>query len=122
MARRKSIPRHQQAPAPRESTVLSQCLAYLSICRIPCWRLNTGALPVGKRFVRFGVPGSADILGVIPPSGRALAVEVKRPGGRISPTQVAWLDLFRSAGGLALVVHSIEELRLALREIGIDAP
>jgi hypothetical protein len=92
--------------APTESSLVKACLQLLQLRRIPCWRQNTGcaafAGPAGrKRFVRFSTPGAADVLGVLPPSGRLLAVEVKRPGGKLTAAQAAFIDHVRAAGGLA---------------------
>jgi hypothetical protein len=104
--------------APREGDLLKACLQLLQLHRIPCWRQNAGAATfgsgAGRRFVRFSPPGTADILGCLPPSGRLLAVEVKRPGGRLTPAQAAFLDHVRAAGGLALVVRDVRDLQRAL--------
>jgi len=105
--------------AEKESDILRTCLKYLQIVRRwMVWRNQTGALPaVGGRFIRFGQVGSADILGVLP-AGRALAVETKRPGNKPTSHQAAWLAEFSRAGGLALVVTSLDDLRRQLAEAG----
>jgi hypothetical protein len=99
-------------------------LQLLQLRRIPAWRNNTGAAAFAdaagrKRFVRFSTPGAADIHGVLPPSGRFLAVEVKRPGGRLTPAQAAFLDCIRTSGGLAVVAHGVDDLAEALRREGL---
>jgi hypothetical protein len=117
-------------PVPLEKEVLRQCLQCLGLVGAFCWRNNTGALPAvgkgGKVFpMRFGLPGSSDILGLLPacpgrpeiPAGRFLAVETKRPGEKPTLAQEAFL-----AGGLALVVHSADELREGLRAEGYEVP
>jgi hypothetical protein len=76
----------------------------------------------GNRFVRFGFAGCADILGLLPPRGRFLAVEVKSAAGRIRAAQRAFLANVAEAGGLALVVRSLDELRAGLRRAGYPAP
>ena len=101
-------------PPPSEAEVLRQVLAWLQLQRVPHWRANTGAARLGKRFVRFGPAGQADILGLLPPSGRLLAIEVKRPGGRVRAAQKAFLAAIAAAGGVALVVHSVDELAAGL--------
>ena len=95
-----------------ESAVLSQCMAYLHVRRIFCWRNNTGAAKTEDgRYVRFGLPGASDIIGIMP-DGRFLAVECKRSvGGRLSPQQKVFLDRIREAGGVAVVATSLEDLR-----------
>jgi len=109
--------------APLESAIVRQCLDYLALCRIPAWRNNTGAMRSeykGKsRFVRFSVPGCSDILGILPPLGRLLAVECKRPGGKVSPAQQAFLGLVERAGGLAVVAYSLDDLASVMRDMGM---
>src|SRR5258708_6451254 len=62
--------------APSEAALVKAVLGYLRVVRRwPAWRNQTGALRVGRRLVRFGEVGSADVLGLIPPGGRLLAVE-----------------------------------------------
>jgi hypothetical protein len=92
-------------------------LVTLEIHRFPCWRNNTGAarykIP-GKadRFVRFGVPGAPDVLGLVPGSGRLLAIECKRSsGGRLTDAQRDMLSKIQAAGAIALVVATGQDLR-----------
>src|SRR5262245_43864337 len=103
--------------APRESGLTRAVLQYLTLRGIVCWRNNTGALKVQNRFARFGAPGAADVLGLLP-GGRLLAVEVKRPGGKTTGLQRAWLDMVGRAGALALVVISVDDLARQLGEAG----
>lgn len=105
-----------------EGQVLRACLEHLALCRIRAWRNNTGALPDATgRPVRFGLAGSSDILGVLP-GGRFLAIECKAPGGRTTALQDQFLASVSQAGGLALVVRSMDDLRRGLREAGYDVP
>lgn len=90
--------------------MLSQCLEYLKMLGIFCWRNNVGCAKIGNRFMRFGLKGSSDILGIMP-DGRFLAVECKREkGGKLSEEQSAFLDAIRSRGGLAICANSVHEL------------
>jgi hypothetical protein len=116
-------------PKPTEQDIVKACLQLLALRGVPAWRNNTGGRPwtdaAGKpRLMRFGLPGSSDILGVVPAlaggrRGMFLAVEVKRPGGKLRPEQAAFLDRVRAAGGLALCVTSDAELDAALRAEGV---
>jgi hypothetical protein len=94
-------------------------LQLLALRRIPAWRANTGAMRIAgaggrQRFVRFNVKGCADVLGLLPPSGRLLAVECKMPGRKTTADQRAFLDNVAAAGGLALVVTDLRDLVAAL--------
>lgn len=101
-----------------ESIVLAGCLRYLQLRGIYHWRNSVGAVRMGPgRFMHFGLKGSSDILGILP-GGRFLAVEVKAPGGRLSPEQRQFLDDVKTLGGLCLVVRDWKEIDSALREAG----
>ena len=58
-----------------EGQVVRACLDLLAAERILAFRMNTGAVKVGKRFFRFGTVGMADILAF--PYGWVLWVECK---------------------------------------------
>ena len=91
-----------------ESEVLKQCLEYLKMRNIFAWRNNSGAVKNGK--LRYGMPGSSDILGILP-NGQFLAIECKREkGGILSDKQVEFLSRIKENGGVALVVHSLNDL------------
>lgn len=94
----------------KETALVRDCLQYLHTKGIMAWRNNTGGVKVNKRFVRFGQPGSADILGILPPEGRLLAVECKVGRNELTELQRDWLQRVASSGGLALVVYSLDEL------------
>lgn len=98
-----------------ESQLVNACLQLLLVMGIPAWRNNSGATKIGKRFIRFGMKGSSDILGVLPPSGRFLAVECKQPKGRTTPDQDAFLSAVNEAGGLGFVVRSVDELEESVK-------
>ena len=53
--------------------------------------------------------GQPDLLGSY--QGRALALEVKRPGRRPTRLQAAVLKKWRAAGAIAAVVTSVEDVR-----------
>lgn len=73
--------------------------------------------------IRFGLPGSADIFGIMQPSGRFLAIEVKAPKGRVTEEQKRFLGMVRAMGGVAIVARSVEEViaRLANNPSNSDA-
>lgn len=56
--------------------------------------------------------GSPDLIGCW--QGRALALEVKRPGERAQPLQAKRLAEWREAGAIACVVESAEQALAAL--------
>lgn len=107
----------------KEAEVVQACLAWLKLHGVFCWRQNQGAISGehnGKRrFLRFtSMTGVSDILGVLPSSGRFLAVECKRPGKKPTLEQAAFLDIVRQAGGVSICACSIDDLEKGLAEGG----
>lgn len=78
--------------------------------RCKVWRNNSGALPDETgRMIRFGLPGSADILGLLVPSGRFLAIEVKTPIGKQSDQQKRFQLMVERSGGLYVLARSVDD-------------
>jgi hypothetical protein len=111
--------------AVREQDVVRQCLQLLALKGVCAFRVNGGAMAIGegarRRYVRFtSARGCSDVVGVLPAGGfprhpgAFLAVECKKPGGRLTADQAGFLENVRRAGGVALVVHSVTELARAL--------
>jgi hypothetical protein len=98
-----------------EGRIKAACLRYLERRGFFSWNNPSGAVRIAPdRWLHFGRKGSADIIGCLP-DGRFLAVEVKAPGGRLSPEQREFLEDIRGLGGFALVVRDWRELDAALR-------
>lgn len=108
---------------PTEAEVLRHVLSWLTSRRLFHWRNNSGArlLPGhgGKgQFVRWGRVGSGDVFVLLPPHGRLVSLECKRPGCNPTAAQQDWMRLIREAGGVAAVVTSVADVERVLREEG----
>ena len=57
----------------------------------------------------YGMAGLPDIIACI--DGRFYAFEVKTPVGRVTPLQEAILRKIRACGGIAAIVHSIDDVQ-----------
>ena len=79
------------------------------------WRNSIGVARDGKRFIRFGVKGSADIMGIT--HGVSWHMEVKRPGGKQTEEQLEWQADVEEAGAIYRVVTSVEEAQALIAEI-----
>lgn len=79
------------------------------------WRVNVGVARTmdGRGVVRFGVPGMADLTGILA-CGRRLEVEVKSARGRVSQDQRAFGDVIERFGGVYTVARSCADLQRAL--------
>lgn len=93
-----------------ETQLVTGCIKLLHVLGVPAWRNNSGATKIGKRFIKFGMTGSSDILGVLPPYGRFLAVECKMPGKKPTPEQHRFMDVIRESGGVAFVAYSMDDV------------
>jgi hypothetical protein len=90
------------------------------------WRANTGAAQMANgQFVRFGIPGQADLSGITA-DGRRLEIEVKSATGRLRPDQIAFGTMIRKFGGIYIVARSVEEairrLNAAILRESTDEP
>ena len=71
------------------------------------WRNNSGAMKVGARFIRYGLVGSPDVIGIV--NGQFVGLEVKREDGKQSEHQQEFERLARKYGGRYAVVRSVRE-------------
>lgn len=79
------------------------------------WRNNTGLARYGSAHVAYGLGlGGADLVGIVRPSGRGFALEVKTKEGTLSNEQKAWHRAWSGAGGFVACVRSVEEAMTAL--------
>lgn len=87
--------------------------------RLRIARVNTGAAMVKGRMVKFGVPGTADIVGLIAPSGRMIQLEVKTLTGRQSDVQKRMERIVKQFGGVYAVVRSVADADAVFASLGI---
>jgi hypothetical protein len=80
------------------------------------WRQNTGVARMGKRVVRFGVPGQADLTGILS-DGRRLEIEVKSPTGRQTLDQQRYQQMIERFGGLYVLARSVEDVEEMLARL-----
>lgn len=84
------------------------------------WRSNVVAMKADKRFVRAGIPGQADISGILAPSGRRIEIEVKRGDDDLSDKQEAFGKAMLKAGGIYLIAtDSAAAARLRKKWAGV---
>lgn len=111
-----------------EAIIKQQICHYLSTLRQHCtfWINSTTGIydPTKKCFRRATSPyqrnGVSDILGIY--KTRMLAIEVKSPTGRLSPTQKLFLEEIERYGGIVIVARSIEDVKKALANFDSRLP
>jgi hypothetical protein len=87
-------------PQLTEKEVTRQIRQVLKICRVWHWKEWQGPMSFPK--------GISDILGIY--KGQFLAIEVKRPGGRMSPDQEKFIDRVNQEGGIGFVAYSVDDV------------
>ena len=101
----------------REGELVKSVMQLLQAHGFQVFRRNTGAMTSNytrkdgstrERFVRFSVPGMADIWGWQALTGRHIEVEVKRRGVKPTPLQEQWLQSARDGGVIAFWCDSME--------------
>lgn len=82
--------------------------------RIFCYRQNTGAFQRGERVYWFGTKGAPDVIAVI--GGIYIGIECKTGKSVQTKDQRAFQEALQKAGGIYLLVRSIDELQQWLIE------
>lgn len=78
------------------------------------WRANAGRAVFDGRVVAFGVPGQADLTGILP-GGVRLEIEVKGPRGRQSREQADYQRMIERFGGVYVLARSVDDVWDAIR-------
>ncbi len=99
----------------KEATVLESVIRYARIHPKVAWirRINTGAVKMQSRYMRFGFVGCSDLIGQMI-DGRFLALECKSNTGKLTEEQTAFLDRVKRHGGVAGMVRSIDDAEVLL--------
>lgn len=93
-----------------EKDIQKAVLDYLRIKGYFVWKQNnSGIMKPNGSYIPSQMKGIADING-IGPKGKYMAIEVKRPGGKLTFEQERFLMQVREKGGLAGVVHSVDHI------------
>ncbi len=109
-----------------ESSTLHACIDLLTAERIWFRRMNTGAIKLGDRFVRFGQKGDADILAsvrLLDSGGNYIAyplwIETKSSSGKQSEAQKLFQREVEAQQHGYLLVKDVDVLRNWLRAKGV---
>lgn len=97
--------------------------AFATLPGLRLWRANTGVARYGNRTVRFGVPGQADLTGILPVTlvcpacgieagrlGVRLEIEVKSETGKQSDEQRAYENIVTRFGGIYILARSVDDV------------
>lgn len=103
-----------------ETLVNKILLRYGATPYLRIWKNNTGAVKAGTRFVKFGLKGSGDILGITC-GGKFIAIEVKTGTGRQSPEQKAFQSMVEKFGGIYILARDENALDDLINSLALSA-
>ena len=96
-----------------EAEILKTIMQWLTLKRFFFFRNNVGAMKTARGFIRFGIPGSPDIILVI--KGQFIGIEVKSGKGEQSIRQKEFQTALEHAGGRYILARSIQDVEKSLR-------
>src|SRR5271170_4475514 len=91
-----------------EHDVQTQILDHLKHCGVFAWRNNTGAFKKGKHYIRFGCPGSPDIMALH--RGQFVGIEVKKKGQLQTWDQKGFQMAVERSGNRYILAYSLEDV------------
>lgn len=84
-----------------------------NMCRV--WENKTGAAFRDGVMIRYGLVGSADILGLMR-NGRFLAIEVKSGAAQQGSQQVKFMEMVQRFNGVYLLCRSVEDAVIQVKK------
>ena len=92
-----------------ETDIMNLIRMNLSESGFTVFRANVGKIKLSDgRWFDTGLPkGFSDLFAV--KDGKAYFIEVKKPGGTVSPEQINFIDQMKKHGCIAGIAHSVEE-------------
>lgn len=92
-----------------ETDIMNLIRVKLSEIGFTVFRANVGKIKLSDgRWFDTGLPkGFSDLFAV--KDGKAYFIEVKKPGGTVSPEQINFIDQMQKRGCIAGIAHSTEE-------------
>lgn len=72
-----------------------------------------------RRLVRFNPPGTADIVGLVAPTGKLIMIEAKAARGRQRPAQAIMERVITAFGGAYCVARSLADVDQFMLTLGI---
>lgn len=100
-------------PVVSANTLTKHALKILDLKGYQVWRQNNGGVydPTLKVFrANSSTPGISDIIGFHRKTGRFLACEIKAGKDRLSPEQELFLESVKKAGGVAIVIRTMDDI------------
>ena len=104
----------------KSNELTKEIIKFLNVAGFLTWRNNTAGVydPTKKIFRRNPAlkRGVSDILGIVPFTGRLIAIEIKIGADKLSPEQHMFLNDVRERNGIAFVAKGFNGFIESLKE------
>lgn len=80
------------------------------------WKNATGAVKIGDRFLKFGMKGSPDIIGIAN-GGRFVGIEVKTGHAKQSPEQKLFQAMVFKRSGIYILARCLSDVEIGLSSL-----
>lgn len=106
-----------------EGQIVNAVIRWLHAHGVFNYRQNTGAYkPEGsKRYIRYGYPGSPDVIAVLPKTsaypGVFLGIEAKTDRGKQQDSQIAFQRKIEDSGAFYFVVRSLDDMESLVKPL-----
>jgi hypothetical protein len=101
------------------TALVNVCLEYLTRSGVWARKMNTGSfIAKSGHLVKAAFPGCSDIIGILGPTGRFFAIEVKTGRGELNDDQVIFEADVLDEGGIFITARSLDDLRPLLAQAG----
>ena len=103
----------------REKDIQSAILRYLHVNKIFCWKYNNIGIwkQKTKSYIPSNMLGVSDIIGILP-DGKFLAIEIKRPSGKLTYYQETFINDIKERNGIAFVAYDVSDVEKELKKLG----
>ena len=112
----------------KETDCTRDILDFLTKAGCYVWRNNSGAIQGKHRFIKYGKPGSSDIIG-ISPTGIFMAIEVKSNGEPLTKekdkgedSQEFFLKTIARKAGISIIAKSLQDVVGEYERTGFRVP
>lgn len=92
-----------------EAEIQKQIIESLNNSECQVWRANAGMVRVGKRTLKLLPKGFPDIFGVRLKDGKFIAIEIKKPTGKLSSEQIEFQEWAIKHKIVYGVAYSVED-------------
>jgi len=78
---------------------------------IRIWKNTTGSAQINGRYIKFGLIGSSDLIG-LSNKGQFIAIECKTGNAKQSPQQILFQKMIEKFNGIYVLARKVEDVQL----------